>query len=179
MTPQEFVKELGQLKPSIEQLTQKGFTSEAGKLYQESFVAKKHSAEPAIVTQSQFYNELIRNYDISDIVITTISFCEQPYKLNDNDIVFAQDESDPIVMKGNTGEIVLLDMAETSFVIAECAAHIAGFFKAMLIVSKYLYDCFIDGDLQNNNDYLLSTIAQSALVAGGKKYHQFYHNLLA
>ena len=178
MTPKEFIKQVESFRPTKQELLNSGIDEDGIERILNGYVILPRHEPINIGINDNFYRDLIGEYDISNIEIGPICFPEIPSSLNPNQLIIAYDCTAPIVVDKSTDEVLLLDMNEPTHVMASCAKNIKAFFSALLLANDFLDTLSKDESLWDDPDSAKPIIAQCTLMAGGKKYRQFYEMLV-
>ncbi len=173
MNTEQFVSELRDLAPTINQLNNLGFSKSEGLEFIESYncVSKKKS----VYYENQLLN-LLNNYILSSIEIASITFTDHMKSVNGK-IIFGNIDSDLLVYEINSG-IYLVDYTNHSHVITSCARSGENFLNALIQIARYSTRCLLDEQFREDPAILRSTIYKCSIEAGGEEYQQFYSMVL-
>lgn len=175
MRAKEFTSGLLKIMPKQGNLKNLGLTYNAIKRITESHVCKQYKKE--YTEEGDEILNLISNYDVSKLEIAMITFFSKIKQTSDYYII-GEVESDSLVMKKKTYELLVLDEFDGSNVLWYCAKNGSKFLDALLYCVSFFNKRLLNDSLWEDQDLILLTVNECANIAGGKKYEDFFKMLL-
>lgn len=173
----ELLNKLESCAPSIDALLGIGMTNEEARSFVSSFVATKRQCVISTSIDLGWYGELVKNYDISDIVIGLVRFFDVP-KCQQGRCYIGNVEADWLVIDTTTGHVLVLEAGAEQNVLWVCSEDAIHFFTALVYAACYFSRCAIDEDFYEDNEEREKIINQCIRLAGGTEYKSFYEMLL-
>lgn len=174
MTAAEFIEQIKDFAPSIEDIKKVGLSDDFAVLLSNEY---KYAIRDVTSHSENEIDNLINNYDLSKLAISLISFNKQIIETEDYRF-FGDDEADLLGISNATQEIVMTDHEAPDFVMLYCAANPSAFLDALLAAWRTLTAILIDDSKSDDKKFRLQAIKTCSDLAGGDKYHQFYYSLI-
>ncbi len=184
MKAEEFVVKLKEIAPTEEELISRGYTSsEHIKRCLISYNAVKRESNPLVIPNGM--DELLRlvtEYDCNTVelgmVCLTDSFNDLFTEFEDYYLV-GVDEVDYLVISKKTGEVLILDRFEQTFVICYCAANGAKFLDALIEAQVFIHLTVSDEEIYNDQSLRKVKALKCADLAGDvDRYYSFFYTHL-
>lgn len=171
MLAENFIKKLKENAPSIESLKGIGFKDAEAEKFVLSYIGVEKS-----FYQNVYKDELLRlvnNFDLQNLEVRMISF----YEKIEEDLNFyfvGKAEVDLLVVNKMTGGVQIYEFDSPHHLLWDCAANGAKFLEAVMHSEPFSNKCMFDEKLWNNNKIILEIALDSAEIAGGDKYIDFF-----
>lgn len=175
MTPNEFVRSIELNQPDYKTLARKEGGDELVAILQKSFVIQVRARPIETGIPDDVLDELFSRFDLTRLDIGTVCFSDLPNEVGGRWIIGTY-EADPIVYDSSIG-VFVVDHANNSHVMAECASSGASFLDALAHASQYINLCLVD--VQAAIEQEEKVIDQCVHRAGGELYRPFFNWFLS
>jgi len=170
MTADEFVKELGSIWPTREELLRLGLSpSEA-----ERAAVWVQARRIRSVEMSDPLLDLCANFEFVEGEFgIVVHFCKlRPY--NEDCMLVGFDEGDPLIISKRGGEVLLVVPLGRKRKYVGCALDGAAFLKALLVAARFIVDCMLGRRTRKNRVDWETVLSECWELAGGRKYRRYW-----
>ncbi len=172
MRSEDFVLKVKELKPNESLLLT--YSSEFVNETLKQFDIKKRDT---VVEYGNELLDLLRGYDISNLVIGGIQFKEEVLE-DEFYFYLGNDEADVIVLNKESGKVLILDHEDMTRVLCECAKDGSSYLDAIVEAKKFFLSCAFDEEFSCEQEDKCSMAFKCASLAGGKEYMTYFKGLL-
>jgi hypothetical protein len=174
MKSSEFLEQIRTFAPSKEDFIKSGIGNDfAEKLVREfeydDLDQNLHSTDEIV--------NLVSNYNVTKFVIGMITFYREVEE-NSDFYFFANFEADKLAINKQTGQIVMVDNADTSFVMCLCAIDSEHFLSAISQAWRTLTNYMLAGKKTRKSEDESDEIDICTRLSGDEQCRQFFEILL-
>lgn len=175
MDSSSFKNALIDASPTLVSLLKIGLSQDEALQIRSSFEIHPRPAVYSIDLGDEALNDLLSNYDVSQIEVGMVRFHAYPERFSSGWTI-GEVEADYLILDEESGEVRVTDIGCPEHVIWRCSANGENFLSALVVAAKYLAECLLDEKFENSRQ--LETIRACATLAGGDTYLPFYKMLI-
>ncbi len=175
MDARKFTIELQKIEPKQDDLIKLGLSKDAIKNIMACHICKQK--KKSLSEEGDELLNLIANYDVAKLEIGMVTFFNTIQHDADYYKV-GEVESDSLVLRKNTKEILVLEEFEESNILWYCAKNGSMFLDALLFCASFFNKRLFNDAFWEDRNLILTVVKESTKLAGGNKYQDFYKMLL-
>ncbi|WP_309387269.1 hypothetical protein [Cerasicoccus frondis] len=177
MNTADFVRELASAAPSKSQLSQAGFSELEIESTLHEFECIKRSTPITLEAHDDLFLELIRDWDLSQVKIGSLSFFDEPVVGNEN-IELGKVELDILVFNLGSKEFQLLDHEDRNRVFSAVAQDGEKLMRGLILLADYFAKTATDEFDMDDEELGDRKVQECAALLGGKKYEGFSSTMI-